>query len=141
MHEMSADEIRGFLSAGTRTAHLATVRSNGKPHVAPIWFVLDGDDLIFTTGARTVKGRNLERDPTVCLSVDEPSPMYSFVQITGEASLSGDQNELLRWATTIGSRYMGADQAESFGARNAAIDELLVRVTPQKIVAVANLAD
>lgn len=141
MHEMSPEEIRGFLSAGTRTAHLATVRSDGRPHVAPVWFVLDGDDLIFTTGARTVKGRNLERDPSVCLSVDQPSPMYSFVQITGEASLSGDQTELLRWATAIGGRYMGPDRAESFGARNAAVGELLVRVTPGKIVAVADLAD
>lgn len=109
--------------------------------MAPVWFVLDGDDLIFTTGARTVKGRNLERDPSVCLSVDQPSPMYSFVQITGEASLSGDQTELLRWATAIGGRYMGPDRAESFGARNAAVGELLVRVTPGKIVAVADLAD
>ncbi len=141
MHEMSGDEIREFLSAGTRTAHLATVRANGKPHVAPVWFVLDGDDLIFTTGSRTVKGRNLRRDPNVCLSVDHPSPMYSFVQITGEASLSEDQYELLRWATIIGGRYMGQDQAASFGARNAAIDELLVRVTPAKYVAEANLAD
>lgn len=141
MHTMTAGEVREFLSAGTRTAHLATVRSNGTPHVAPIWFVLDGDDLVFTTGAGTVKGRNLRRDPTACLSVDQPFPMYSFVQITGEASLSEDHSELLRWATIIGGRYMGADQAESFGARNAAIDELLVRVTPAKIVAEADLAD
>ena len=141
MHEMSPDEIREFLSAGTRTAHLATVRANGRPQAAPVWFVLDGDDLIFTTASYTVKGRNLRRDPNVCLSVDDPSPMYSFVQITGEASLSEDQDELLRWATIIGGRYMGQDQAASFGARNAAIDELLVRVTPAKFVAEADLAD
>ncbi|MBA2274213.1 MAG: PPOX class F420-dependent oxidoreductase [Actinobacteria bacterium] len=141
MHEMSADEIRHFLSAGTRTAHLATVRANGKPHVAPVWFVLDGDDLVFTTAARSVKGRNLHRDPNVCLSVDHPTPMYSFVQITGEASLSEDQGELLRWATIIGGRYMGADQAASFGTRNAATGELLVRVTPIRFVAEAELAD
>lgn len=141
MHEMSAEEIREFLSDGTRTAHLATVRSNGKPHVAPVWFVLDGDDLVLTTGARTVKGRNLRRDPNVCLSVDQPSPAYSFVQIAGEASLSEDHGELLRWATMIGGRYMGEEQAAGFGARNAVPGELLVRVTPAKIIAVAELAD
>lgn len=141
MHEMSADEIREFLSEGTRTAHLATVRSNGQPHVTPVWFVLDRDDLIFTTGARTVKGHNLQRDPRVCLSVDQPSGAYSFVQITGEASLSEHHGELLHWATMIGGRYMGEEQAAGFGARNAVPGELLVRVTPEKIVAVAELAD
>ncbi len=80
MREMSAEEVREFLSAGTRTAHLATVRGNGTPHVAPVWFVLDGDDLVFTTGATTAKGRNLQRAPNVCLSIDQASPAYSFVQ-------------------------------------------------------------
>ena len=141
MHEMSANEVREFLSAGTRTAHLATVRGNGKPHVAPVWFVLDGDDLIFTTGADTAKGRNLQRNPNVCLSIDQPSPQYSFVQITGEASLSEDKDELLRWATIIGGRYMGPEQAAGFGARNAVEGELLVRVAPAKIIAIAELAD
>lgn len=141
MHEMSVDEVREFLSAGTRTAHLATVRGNGRPHVAPVWFVLDGDDLVFTTGADTAKGRNLQRDPNVCLSIDQPSPAYSFVQITGEASLSEDNDELLGWATMIGGRYMGRERAESFGARNAVAGELLVRVTPAKVIAVAELAD
>jgi len=51
-HKMSPEEIREFLAHGTRTGKLATVRANGAPHVAPVWFVLDGDDLVFNTGAR-----------------------------------------------------------------------------------------
>ena len=73
--------------------------------------------------------------------MDDPKPLYSFVQITGEAFLSHNHAELLRWATIIGGRYMGADRAESFGARNAASDELLVRVKPTGVVAAADLAD
>ena len=46
MPPMSDDEIRSFLSAGTRTGKLATTRRDGRPHVTPIWFVLDGDDVI-----------------------------------------------------------------------------------------------
>ena len=38
--EMTHDEIRAFLLAGTRTAKVATVRADGRPHVAPVWFVL-----------------------------------------------------------------------------------------------------
>ena len=46
---MSDEERRAFLSAGTRTGILSTVRRDGRPHAAPIWFVLDGDDIVFTT--------------------------------------------------------------------------------------------
>ena len=48
---MDDAEWRAFVSEGTRTGKLATVRADGRPHVVPIWFVLDGDDLVFTTGA------------------------------------------------------------------------------------------
>ena len=61
--------------------------------------------------------------------------------IEGSASLSSDMGEMLHWATQIGGRYMGADQAEAFGRRNAVEGELLVRVTPTNIVAEGNIAD
>ena len=48
---------------------------------------------------------------------------------------SEDPEEVLRFATAIGGRYMGADRAEEFGHRNAALDDLLVRVTPSRVLA------
>jgi nitroimidazol reductase NimA-like FMN-containing flavoprotein (pyridoxamine 5'-phosphate oxidase superfamily) len=48
---MSESEWRAFLLEGTRTGKVATTRVDGRPHVAPIWFDLDGDTLVFTTGA------------------------------------------------------------------------------------------
>lgn len=139
-HTMSADEVRAFLSHGTRTAKLATTRADGRPHVAPVWFVLDGDDILFNTGAETVKGRNLRRDGRVSLSVDDETPPYAFALVEGEATLIDDPVELVRWATAIGGRYMGADRAEEFGRRNGVPGELLVRVRPTKIIAQADLA-
>ena len=141
MREMSDEERRAFLLAGTRTGKLATVRRDGRPHVVPIWFVLDRDDVLLTTGADTVKGRNLRRDPRVCLCVDDEEPPFSFVMVEGEAEASEDHDDLLRWATRLGGRYMGADRAEEFGRRNAVEGELLVRISPSKIVAQAAIAD
>src|SRR6187551_2124231 len=63
MHVMSREEWRGFISAGGRTGKLATVRPDGRPHVVPVWFVLDGEDLVFTTWHTSVKAVNLRRDP------------------------------------------------------------------------------
>ncbi len=139
--QMSDDDRRAFLSAGTRTGVLSTVRKDGTPHAAPIWFVLDGDVVVFTTGRDTVKGRNLRRDGVATLTVDEPAPPYSFVTLTGRADISDDLDELLIWATRLAARYMGAEQAEAFGRRNAVPEEILVRLTPERTVALAGLAD
>jgi PPOX class probable F420-dependent enzyme len=137
---MTRDEWRAFLSDGTRTGKLATTRADGRPHVVPIWFVLDGDDLVFTTGATSVKGRSMRRDPRVCLSVDDERPPYAFVMIEGRATLSEDPADLLRFATEVGGRYMGADRAEEFGRRNGSAGELLVRVTPSRVLAIDDVA-
>jgi PPOX class probable F420-dependent enzyme len=140
-YEMSDDERRAFLLHATRTAKLATTRADRRPHVAPIWFVLDGDDVIFTTGRDTVKGRTLRRDPRVSLCVDDATPPFAFVIIDGLAELSDDLDEMLAWATAIGGRYMGQDQAEQFGRRNAVEGELLVRVRATHVVARGAIAD
>jgi PPOX class probable F420-dependent enzyme len=141
VHQMTQDETRAFLLEGTQTAALATVRPDGRPHVAPIWFTLDCDDLLFNTGENTVKGANLQRDGRVALMVDDEEPPFAFVSIEGDVSLSDDLDTMRYWATRIAARYMGEDQAEPYGKRNAVPGELLVRVRPMKIVAVKGVAD
>jgi PPOX class probable F420-dependent enzyme len=139
---MAADEARAFLSQGTRTGKLAVVRRDGSPLVTPIWFCLDDDGApVFTTGADTAKGRALRRDPRCSLCVDEDSPPFSYVRVDGVAAVSEEPDELLRWATRIAARYMGPDGAEAYGRRNAVPGELLVRLRPTKVVALADIAD
>lgn len=123
-----------------RTAKLAVVRADGSPHVAPVWVDLDGDVVVFTTGADTVKGKAILRDPRVSLCFDDESPPFSFVTLAGRAAVSHDRDELLFWATRIGGRYMGLERAEEYGRRNAVPTEMLVRVTPTRIVAKLDVA-
>ena len=60
MTAMSKDELSSFLSQGTFTAKLATVKEDGGPHVVPLWFVLDDEDnIIFGTETSSVKGKNI----------------------------------------------------------------------------------
>ncbi|MEV0961687.1 MULTISPECIES: PPOX class F420-dependent oxidoreductase [unclassified Streptomyces] len=139
--KMSQDEWRAFLSHGTRTAKLSTVRADGGPHIAPVWFLLDGDHVVFTTGRETVKGRNLARDGRIALCVDDDRPPFSFVVVQGRAELGEDMVQLRHWATRIAARYMGEDRAEEYGARNGVPGELLVRVRVDKVQALAGVAD
>jgi PPOX class probable F420-dependent enzyme len=137
---MTPDEIHGFLSHGTRTAKLATSGSGGEPHVMPVWFVLDGQELVFTTWGDSVKGRNLRRNPRAAVIVDEEVAPYAFVHIRGRVTLSEDLEELVRFATAIGGRYMGPDRAGEFGRRNAVPGEMLVRLRPERVIAEADVA-
>ncbi len=138
---MSPDEVRAFLSHGTRTGKLAVSMKNGQPHVMPIWFVLDGDDIVFNTAADSVKGRWITGDGRLSLCVDEEVAPFAFVHLRGRATYSEDLEEMRRFATLIGGRYMGAERAQEFGQRNAVAGELLVRLTPERVIAESGVAD
>ena len=142
MRRMNEAEIRAFLTFGTRTGKLAVTRLDGSPMVVPIWFAVDDDDtLLFTTWGDSVKGKSLRRDGRVSLCVDVDEPPYAYVRVDGTTTLLDDPDLLRTWATRIGGRYMGAELAEQYGGRNAVPGELLVRVTPTRIVAQAGIAD
>ncbi|MDX3093328.1 PPOX class F420-dependent oxidoreductase [Streptomyces sp. ME01-24h] len=140
-HKMTEEEWRAFVSTGTRTGKLATTRADGTPHVAPVWFLLDGDGFVFNTGADTVKGRNITRDGRVALCVDDDRPPFAYVVLRGRAEVSEEPGPLREWASRIAARYMGEDVAEEFGARNGVPGELLVRVRIDKVLAQSGVAD
>jgi PPOX class probable F420-dependent enzyme len=130
-----------------RTAKLAVTLKDGSPLVVPVWVDLEQDGpgevlaVVFTTGAGTAKGRALRRDPRVSLCWDDERPPFAFVTVRGTAEISDDPAETLSWATRIGGRYMGEDRAEEYGRRNGVPGELVVRVRPQRVVAVVDVAE
>ena len=140
---MNGEEVRAFLTTlPPHTAQLATVRADGRPHLAPVWYDVDGEGtLVFNTGASTVKGRNLRRDPRASLCVDDERPPFSFVVVEGAVELSDDLADVRAWATRIGGRYMGPGRAEEYAARNGVPGELVVRLRPQHVVSARDLAD
>ena len=138
---MSEDEWRAFVSAGTRTGKVATTHKDGRPHVTPVWFILDGEQLVFTTRQDTVKGRGLRRTGQIAVCVDDEQPPYGFAVIEGVVTLDDDQGRLRDYATRIAARYVSPEQAEEFGRRNASLDALIVHVTPTHVVAMADVAD
>ena len=135
MHPMPRDQAMAFLAEGTRTGKLATIRRDGSPNVAPIWFVVDGDSLVFNTWHTSAKAGHMRRNPKVSLAVDLEEPPYAYVTVQATAEITDDLDDVRRYATMIGARYMGEDQAEAFGERNGVEGELLVRLHIDKIIA------
>jgi PPOX class probable F420-dependent enzyme len=138
---MSRDEWLAFLQAPVRPGMLATTRKDGRPHVAPVWYALDGDVLVFTTGADTLKGRTLRRDGRASLCVQDEQPPFAFVTVSGTVELSDVLVDVRHWAAVIGGRYMGADRADEYGERNGVPGELLVRLRPESVVAHQDIAN
>lgn len=140
-HTMSDAERRAFLSDGTRTAKLATTLKDGRPHVLPVWFVLDGDDLLFNTEMGSIKGRNLARERRACVCVDDQAPPYSFVMVQGRVTITEDPEQVRESTIRIARRYMGAERGREFGERNTTPGMLLVRLTPERTFAIADTID
>lgn len=61
---------------------LATVRPDGRPHLIPIWFVIDNGRWYICTGSRSVKARNLHANPHVALALEDGANAYV---VEGEA--------------------------------------------------------
>jgi PPOX class probable F420-dependent enzyme len=139
MEPMSANEVRAYMGTGSKTGKLATVKADGGPHVAPVWFTFDGEDIVFLTAVTTLKHRNMERDPRVSISVDTEEFPFDFARADGVV-VSMDDERLLHWATETCRRYVGDDRAAAFGARNGVPGEHVVRVRVTKLVGQRNVA-
>lgn len=140
MRAMSNAEMRAFLEYGTRTAKISTVAADGHPHVVPVWFVLDGEELVVTSNSGSAKARHLARDPRIAVCVDDERPPYAFVALRGTATLQRNPPDLPAWTTRIAGRYLtGIDAAEA-GRRYADLDDLIVRIRVDHAVGYADVA-
>jgi len=138
---MIGDEWMAFLVAAARPAVLATTRADGRPHAAPVWIDVDQGAVWFNTGAETVKGRNLARSGVATICVQDDRPPFSFVVVEGTVELIDDLDLVRAWAARLGGRYMGADFAEEYGARNGVPGELLVKLSPTTVISAVDVAN
>ncbi len=104
MAKMTTEQSEKFLAL-PNLAHFITLRADGSPHAAPVWYEFaDGRFHVFTP-ATSVKLRNLGRDSRMTLSIASPDQPYSYVVASGRAEImSGD---IIGRAVSIASRYEG----------------------------------
>jgi PPOX class probable F420-dependent enzyme len=145
MEHMTDAEWRAFVMTGTRTGKLGVQRRDGRPHVTPVWFLLDDTDaggvqVVFNTGTNSVKGRALRQDPHFALCVDDEEPPFSFVLLECTAELIEEPGPLKDWATKIATRYMGVEHGREYGERNGVPGEYLVRGRIDRVTAHRDLA-
>jgi PPOX class probable F420-dependent enzyme len=77
-----SDDIRALLDR-PNYAHLATVMSDGSPHVTPVWVGREGDRVLLGIRDGSLKGRNTRRDPRVALSILDVDDPYRMAELRG----------------------------------------------------------
>ena len=135
MADMTQQEIAAYL-AEAHVAHLVTLRANGRPHVAPVWFLEDNGQAFVMADGNALKVRNIRRNPAVSLSIATDQRPLKYVVLTGEAQVA--ERDFAQMVERICVRYdgpvRGVEYAKELLAddRMALIEIQLTRVTGWK---------
>jgi PPOX class probable F420-dependent enzyme len=132
---MSDDEIAEFIDH-SRTATMATLSADGKPHLIAMWYAVVDGEIWFETKAKSQKAVNLRRDPTITVMIEDGKTYDTLrgVSIDGRAEIvDSDPDLLLRVGISVWERYTGpyTDEMKPF------VDQMMnnriaVRVVPTR---------
>jgi PPOX class probable F420-dependent enzyme len=133
---MTDDEITEFIER-SRTATMATVLPNGRPHLVAMWYALLDGEIWFETKAKSQKAVNVRRDPTITVMIEDGQTYNTLrgVSIDGTAEIVDDDPDLLlRVGISVWERYTGpySDEMRPF------VDQMMnnriaVRVVPTRL--------
>ena len=113
-------------------ADLATVRPDGSPHVAPVWFLYEDGVVKVLAETGSVKIKNLKSEPRVSVSIATDQRPYEYVIINGIAEVSeGDTSGVLR---RISVHYQGLEEGERYAEKTMReLDLCLITIRPSKL--------
>jgi PPOX class probable F420-dependent enzyme len=105
---------RAFLEE-KRFAVVGTKNPDGSPHLAVMWYVLDGDDIVVNSADGRVKDRNLAADPRMSLVVEDG---YRWIRFDGRAQIEHDQATAQADIRRLAARYYEDERKVADAVRN-----------------------
>lgn len=129
---MTPDQIETYLSK-PHIADLATVRPDGSPHVAPVWFLYEDGVVKVLAETGSVKIKNLKSEPRVSVSIATDQRPYEYVIVIGVAEVSGgDISDIMR---RISVHYQGREEGERYAEMTLReLDLCLITISPSKLI-------
>ena len=127
---MFDDEARAFLSQ-PRVARISTLGSNGYPNTVPVWFGLDGDEVVVVSERRLQKVRNLQRNPKGAVQVGGDSGDEAGYLIRGEFTIADDVGHAVTNRLTY--HYEDKATADQHVAEWADLDMVVLRMKPVSV--------
>ncbi len=125
------EEQRKF-AAEVNVAVLATVDGKGRPHATPIWYMLDGDEIVMSVGRGGQKHRNVERNPEVTLVIDSRKVPYFALMVAGRLEIGPAPTEEDRLA--LATRYLGEEVGKRYVEMTAGNDSVSLRLKERKVM-------
>ncbi|MTE19778.1 TIGR03618 family F420-dependent PPOX class oxidoreductase [Streptomyces sp. TRM43335] len=126
-----SEKLRKYLDESRVFATVATVMPDGRPHLTVVWIKRDGDDLVFSTTADRLQGRNIARDARVTVLVNPPDDPYVYAEVRGTATITPDPGADL--VNELSLKYTGQDYATFNPASKDDGERIIVRVTPERV--------
>jgi len=131
---MLTSEVRIFLQK-SRIARLATIGVDGYPHIVPIYFMLDGDDLIFGSDRNNRKVKNVLSNPKGAVVIGgERIADEDGYMIQGDLSIEDDMDHAVTRRMLY--RYETKEEAESNLAEWKNSDIVLIRLKSKTVIRV-----
>jgi len=109
--------------------HLATVGTDGRPQVTPVWCDFDGTHVRINTARGRVKDRNLKANPRVALAAQDPDNPYRYVQVRGRVSEMTEKGADAH-IDALAKKYMGKDK---YPYRQPGEVRVMVKITPESV--------
>jgi PPOX class probable F420-dependent enzyme len=131
---MTDDELRAFLGE-QKVVTVATMGPNGRPHLMPLWYVVDGDELRGWTYAKSQKAKNLERDPRATLQIEDGVDYSELrgVMFEADVEVERDPDKVAEYGLALFDRYTpGVDVREMI--EKQAQKRIGLRFVPTRIV-------
>jgi PPOX class probable F420-dependent enzyme len=108
---------------------LVDLRSDGSPHVTPVWVDYDGEHVLVNSAYGRFKVRNIQRDPRVALVVLPADDQQSgYVSVTGRAELVDEGAD--EHIDKLAKKYLGVDE---YPFRSPGEQRVIIRITPERI--------
>jgi PPOX class probable F420-dependent enzyme len=132
---MTPDEMHAFLDEG-RDLQVASINADGTPHLVTMWYLRNGDDLLFWTYAKSQKVVNVRRDPraTVLVATGEKYEELKGVSINGATTVVDDLDQVLAFGEQVYEKYWGPIDNDLVrdGVRMMGSKRVVIRVRPVK---------
>jgi PPOX class probable F420-dependent enzyme len=113
-----------------RVGRLATVRQDGSPHVAPVWYRFDAGAFLVLTERGSQKHKNIERDPRVEFCIDDERPPYHTVLV--RARVTVEEAPGREWRESLAIHYLGEEAGRRYIAENMHANDVMLRIVPEK---------
>ena len=114
---------------GPYTGVLTTLFADGSPQSTPLWFLLEGDDILFSTTDGKQKLRNIARDPRATFAVYNPTNDMSYVEVRGTIVVTDDPTANTRDRIVQKHGYADGSAFDAPGTQR-----FTLRLTPTKII-------